>query len=400
MTICFINIQEFNPMIGGIESVSVLLAGELIRRGHMVVFLAFNKSSYSQEYELPAQQLFFPVPKGIDNDMNYEFLCSVTKQYNIDIIVNQFPLYYPLTSLCSRAKADCGFKLVSVLHFNPDFLETSNSDYLINAKKNGRSPNRWGHSLLKYCYFKLYKQNKLYERNTQLFRRIHTQSDAFVLLSDRYFDAVCKRIDDFKSEKLYAISNPITLLLENDNQYREKENILLFVGRLTKRQKRPERLINIWKRISPLYPNWKLIMVGDGEYRRHLEKMVTRNGIERVEFVGFQTPTDYYLRSKIVCMTSPNEGFGMVLVEAQQNGCVPIAYNSFGALSDIINDGVNGFSVKPFSQKEYIQKLRRLMDDESLRQNMAKASIESVKRFDVKIITEQWLELFNELLSK
>ena len=43
----------------------------------------------------------------------------------------------------------------------------------------------------------------------------------------------------------------------------------------------------------------------------------------------------------------------MVLTEAMQYSCVPIAYNSYESLDDIIQHGKNGFKVKPFKINEF-----------------------------------------------
>ena len=96
-------------------------------------------------------------------------------------------------------------------------------------------------------------------------------------------------------------------------------------------------------------------------------------------------------------MTSIAEGSGMVLVEAQQYGCVPIAYRSYAALDDIITDGENGFCVKAFDQKEYVKKLRKLMDDSELRHRMSISGIKSVERYNVEKIAAIWIDSFERM---
>lgn len=51
-------------------------------------------------------------------------------------------------------------------------------------------------------------------------------------------------------------------------------------------------------------------------------------GIPNIRFVGYQDPLSYQLESRILCLTSIYEGWGMVLTEAMQCGAVPIAFNS------------------------------------------------------------------------
>ncbi|RGN76255.1 glycosyltransferase [Segatella copri] len=74
-------------------------------------------------------------------------------------------------------------------------------------------------------------------------------------------------------------------------------------------------------------------------------------------FEGFQSPIEYYKRASIICMTSSFEGFPMVLVEAMQFGCVPIAFDSFEAIRDVIIPEKTGELVKPFKIKDFVNKL-------------------------------------------
>ena len=90
----------------------------------------------------------------------------------------------------------------------------------------------------------------------------------------------------------------------------------------------------------------------------------------------------------------------MVLVEAQMFGCIPIAYNSYSSLPDIITDGVNGFTIPTFNKKKFTERLEWLMENEFERKKMISNCQESVKKFDAKIIAKQWLEIFKEITSK
>lgn len=83
--------------------------------------------------------------------------------------------------------------------------------------------------------------------------------------------------------------------------------------------------------------------------------------LKRITFYGFQNPDEFYKKSLVSCMTSNFEGFGMVLVEAMQYGCVPFAFDTFTALHDIIDDGVNGFIIPPFDEDKYAETVERFV---------------------------------------
>ena len=108
-------------------------------------------------------------------------------------------------------------------------------------------------------------------------------------------------------------------------------------------------------------------------------------------------PDSYYLESAILCMSSSSEGFGMVLLEAQKNYCVPIAYDSFGAVEDIISSGKTGEIVSSFDENEYMKKLMHLMRDTNYREMLAKEAYLSVTRYKASTIAKQWILLFEKL---
>ena len=135
-----------------------------------------------------------------------------------------------------------------------------------------------------------------------------------------------------------------------------------------------------------------MVIVGDGPDRESLIHMA--EGISNIEFVGYQDPKPYYEKASIFCMTSLFEGFPMSLTEAMQFGCVPISFDSFSAVYDIIKPRETGELVKSFDKKEYIRKLKHLMDNEPYRMNLSKNAFEYVKRYDISNILFKWIDLF------
>ncbi|MEE1090991.1 MAG: glycosyltransferase [Paludibacteraceae bacterium] len=193
--------------------------------------------------------------------------------------------------------------------------------------------------------------------------------------------------------KLVAINNPS---IQPDRIVRDKEKRVLWCGRVEFGVKRVDRMMRIWKRVSHKFPDWQLDILGSGDidYFRNLAK---KYGIQNINFVGFCNPQEYYDRGTILCMTSSTEGLPMVLIEAQTNGVVPMAYDSYASATDIIDDGDNGFLVKAFDEDEYVEKLMSLMRDDDMRLRMAESAMVSVRKFDSRKIAQQWVDLFEKL---
>lgn len=157
-------------------------------------------------------------------------------------------------------------------------------------------------------------------------------------------------------------------------------------------------MIKIRKQITTKYPDWELtiIIMGSGNIS-YFESLAKSNHIFNIRFIGFCDPEKYYEKEAILCMTSSTEVLPMVLIEAQSYGCIPIAYDSFTSLSDIIIDGKNGFKIPAFNEQVFIEKLERLMDNEVLREEMSMNAIEFVRKFEVQNIAGKWLQLFERL---
>jgi len=179
----------------------------------------------------------------------------------------------------------------------------------------------------------------------------------------------------------------------------KKEKRVVYVGRL-RGEKQVDKLLEIWSMLGNVADGWTLDICGDGPDRRMLERRTEelglRNengGLRTVVFHGFVEPKEYLDRASIFCMTSRYEGFPMVLIEAANRGCVPMAFESFAAVKDIITDGVNGVLVKPFDCVEYAQKLAELMSDTDKRQRMALQTLEDVMRFEPERIMDEWENL-------
>ena len=96
-------------------------------------------------------------------------------------------------------------------------------------------------------------------------------------------------------------------------------------------------------------------------------------------------------------MTSLFEGFPMTITEAMQHGCVPIAYDSFPAIHDIIKNGYDGIIVKAFNRKSYIKSLIGLIKEPDKLKSMSDNAIQNIQRFNRDIIIDQWESLIISL---
>lgn len=397
MNICIANIRECNPLIGGVERVSYTLAHQWEQMGVTVILLSQLRMKPDVDYNPIVKQYYFPEPTEVFSSVNIEYVTKLFTENKIDIILNQSSTFNEFSNFLQLIKKNLSIPLVSSYHFAPLHGVIAQQNNFFIFSQIGFSLSQILLHTAALVRFYLFSRREMYRKEKRFYRELYRHSDAVVVLSECYLKMVGEFIGGDNQTKLFAIPNPITISSVTDIKIQPKKRQVLYVGRLEYGLKRVDRLIKIWDKLYKAYPQWELVIVGDGDYRYSFEKMVSDREIPNVRFEGFKEPEEYMSQAAILCMTSSTEGFGMVLVEAQQHGCVPIAYDSFGSVRDIIEDGKNGVLVKPFSPKEYVAKLRQLMDDEQLRQQMASNGVESVKRFDSQKIARQWIELFENI---
>ena len=184
--------------------------------------------------------------------------------------------------------------------------------------------------------------------------------------------------------------------------YKTKE--IIYVGRLDFVQKRVYRVINTWNYLEEKFPDWRLTIVGDGDDRANLEGHVKALGLKHVSFEGFKSPIDYYKRASMLMLTSDFEGFPLVLAECMSFGVVPVVYNSYAAVGDIISDGKDGIVV-PFCPEGYkadvaAKMVAGVMGNNEKRNAMAQAAIEKSKNYSVDEIYDKWIEIMKNIDEK
>lgn len=381
-TILFIYPTPFNPQVGGVERVTDLLARGFIDRGYKVIYLHHVYKHSLMDYDFPAPVYFFP-SSDYKSEENRIFYHDFLKEQKIDIIINQCGLFEDSELYLNIGNNRC--KTISVLHNSPMLnYEHLSSEELV-LKDNTFL------GLLKliarFCLYPRIKWNYINSRRKH-YDFLFPNSDKVCLLSNSHIDDFDKYYKSYDRDKIISIPNPCSF----KSQQCEKKKQLLYVGRLDKGQKRPDRLLKIWKRLYKKFPDWEMIIVGDGIERRRLEKSAKE--MDRISFVGFQSPEQYYREASVLCMTSNFEGFPMVLPEAMAFATLPVAFDSFSAVHDILEDGKTGVLVTPFSIKDFADKLSMLMSDEEKLYRMSENCMKDVMRFSLDSIVDRWEHLF------
>jgi glycosyltransferase involved in cell wall biosynthesis len=385
--ICFQTYGEVNHNYGGLDRVTEILADYFTCQGASVYYLSqLRRTDIANE-----RQYFLPNRNKLKSKENIEYYNRFLQEKNIDILINQEGNVNISLPIVNKK-----ILYITTLHFNPDYITDNHFERKFQTSFYPVFVKNILLALFRVAFVKkaalVYLRNKL-SRNYQFHIK---NSDAFVLLSDLFKKDLLRLTNPpVVFQNVYAINNP-ALLLPKEIDVRNKQKKLLYAGRLECGMKRLDILLKNWASIANDFKDWSLWLVGDGPDRKILEKQVKGNSIPRVYFEGMQNPQKYYEESAIFCFSSnKSEGWGMVLVEAQAMGCVPIGFNSYSAIYDIIEDGKTGMIVPAFDNEKYIAVLKELMTDETKRNNMAHNAVANAQRFDIEHIGQQWFKLFD-----
>jgi len=124
-----------------------------------------------------------------------------------------------------------------------------------------------------------------------------------------------------------------------------KENIVLYLGKIDKIKQVP-LLLRAWRNID--HDGWKLLLAGEGSDYDYCVNYAKNIGLTDYEFLGYVTNEEkwrLYSKAKLFAFSSMYEGFGIVLLEALNEGCVPIV-NDLPPMNEIATPEI-GFITNP-----------------------------------------------------
>lgn len=377
---------------GGMERATHGLAEMLRGAGHRVLLLCREKNRLGETYFPPVPLTF--LPPGLSRREEQDYLRKLLWEEKTDVLIDQTE--GGITGRWGifknrRQMEEDSLKLVAVQHSS----QYSSLRYyrLVHKRRGARTfPGKLRNFLFNALALPV-KRRRAWRLQKSLFRDLAANYDHIVTLSSGGMEEFRLLAPGTPAEKLAAIPNALAPL-EDAPVPQEKEKRVLFVGRLDNSVKGVDRLLRIWARAGKALPDWRLDIVGDGPDAARLKELAQRLQLSNVSFEGFRNPAPYYRRSSILCLASTFEGFGLVLPEAMQHGCVPMAFNSYAAVRDLVIPDRTGILVRPFDEEEYARQLIRLTQDAPLRAAMAQAGPQHAALFSPACVVREWNSLF------
>lgn len=135
-----------------------------------------------------------------------------------------------------------------------------------------------------------------------------------------------------------------------------------------------------------------LVMVGEGELRVKMQAYIEQHRLEDVYLTGFVNQTQiekYYAIADVFVMCSGiGETWGLSVNEAMNFNLPLLVSDMTGCSDDLVKEGVNGYTFQTGNVSDLKAKLENILDDDTLRQSMGKASGEIIKNYSYRQIIE------------
>ena len=200
--------------------------------------------------------------------------------------------------------------------------------------------------------------------------------------------------------KSVIIPNPIKKeFFTNEQSTSKKEKIIVSVGRLEK-QKNHNLLIDAFFDISKKFPDYKLIIYGEGSLRKQLEKKIqSLNMQDKVILPGIvDNIQDKIKQAKVFVMSSDYEGMPNALMEAMALGLIVISTDCpCGGPKFLIENNKNGFLVGVKNMKELSTAIEKAL---KLSEKEIKKISENARKFVSKLNEEEINKIWYEYIEK
>ena len=192
-------------------------------------------------------------------------------------------------------------------------------------------------------------------------RHLFARADGVVLQTRRCFDFFPEKV----RRKAVILQNPVSAGFFRERYEGVREKTIVAVGRVDE-NKNHEMIIRAFGEIAKEFPDYKLVIYGEGERRQTLLELVRERGLsEQILLPGsIDNVADAIYKARIFVLSSNSEGVPNTLIEAMVMGLTVIATDCpCGGPADLIESGKNGILIPVGGTENLRDHLRRLLED-------------------------------------
>ncbi len=161
-------------------------------------------------------------------------------------------------------------------------------------------------------------------------------------------------------------------------------------------------LLRAFAVVAGEYPDFDLVMVGDGPLRGDLENLTGELGVAgRVRFVGIRLDVPEWLRAAdVFALTSVSEAASLTLLEAMAAG-LPVVVSDVGGNPEIVRPDVEGLLFPRGSVEHCADCFRQLLDDPDYAEMLGRSGQDRVReRYRLEQTVAAYHGLYRRLVGR
>ncbi len=360
------NILQIIPEmdVGGVETGTLDLSRELVKRGHSVIVMSNGGRMVKELLDINARHVKLPVHKKslFTAVKMIKKLRYIIKEENIDIVH-------------ARSRVPAIIAFFATRHTSASFITTAHGYYSTHLLSRVMG---WGRSVI--------VASSVMGRHMIENFGVPRERIRFI---PRGVD-----LEKFKFSPL-------------DTSRHKLEFKIGIVGRITP-IKGHAFFLQAIARVIKMFPKVKIMIVGDApkdkpEYKENLEVLIRRLDIERfIEFSGSRHDIAKIMSGLdlLVLPSVGQEAFGRVIIEAGASG-VPVIATRIGGAVDIIENGKTGILVKPGDIIELVDSIIKVLKDRELAKNLAIEARKKIeKEYSLVRMAEDTIKVYEDTINK
>lgn len=214
--------------------------------------------------------------------------------------------------------------------------------------------------------------------------------------------------DDFELRNVEAITNSVYPFNEKmiidkviDKLRQEGKFIVSNIGRLSE-QKGMEYYLYAIPKVIESCPDTQFLIIGEGEDRTKLEKLVDELGIvDNVSFMGYRTDVqNLMIQSDLIVLSSLWEGYPLTPIEAFSVGKTIIATSVDGTV-EIVDDNINGYLVEAKNHQQMADKIIYLQKNrDKLKEFEKEARCKYEEKLSFNKFSQHYVDFYREKIDE
>jgi glycosyltransferase involved in cell wall biosynthesis len=379
---------SFDPNNGGVQMSTYKMSSYFKSQGHDTHVFSYQVRGHAQQ---AVATLHSAAEIGGNTERkNNQQLIDLVLRLKPDVVINQMPYERPIGEALSQVKTKLDFLLLGCLRNTLYSVKLNLNDYVNEAIPKPLQvlfKNALGKSLL---------LKKHISSHGKALKFILDTYDFFVMFGPPNIEELKYFVGNYKLHKTHLIPNSIPSVLP---EVPPKDKRILWLSRLSYKQKRADLILPFWKKVMHELPDWEFDVVGNGDAYDDINQQIQQEKIPRITLHGKQKPDAYYKRSPIYIMTSAFEGFPNTLIEAQSYASIPVVYDNYPICSWAVKEDQSGILIPPFKVNQMASEVISLAKNQDRQDQLMQSALENAKEFEINKVGQEWLSLFNRELD-